>query len=224
MNGILLLSGGLDSCVLASSLVNQGVEVVALSFLYGQRHTKEVEAADKISKALKIQHHIIDIWSVFTHTHSALTDLGVKVPEGHYEDASMRLTVVPCRNLVFASIASSMAEAMGLECVFLAVHSGDHAIYPDCRPDFIEALKHVVALSGYGKVKVCAPFIEHGMNKADIVMLGSRIGAPMGASWSCYNGRAKHCGVCGTCVERKEAFCNAGIEDPTKYEAHDAEH
>ena len=216
------LSGGLDSTTLAYELAAEGHDLVALSFDYGQRHAKEITHAARCAERLGAEHHVVDLRSVGALlTGSALTDPGVEVPEGHYTDASMASTVVPNRNAIMLSVAVGVAVARGAEAVATAVHAGDHAVYPDCRPEFIEAIEHEarVANEGFiaGGFQVRAPFLH--LNKDAIVRRGAALGVPFEETWSCYVGDDLHCGRCGTCVERREAFELAGVADPTRYSA-----
>jgi len=148
-----------------------------------------------------------------------LTDDSIAVPEGHYESDNMAVTVVPNRNAIMMTIAYGAAVADGADVVALAVHAGDHTVYPDCRPEFTEAFEHMerIATEGYSKpnLKTLSPFVKIG--KHDIVKLGDDLGIDYSNTWSCYNGEETHCGTCGTCVERKEAFFLSGVDDPTEY-------
>jgi 7-cyano-7-deazaguanine synthase len=146
---------------------------------------------------------------------SSLMRDGVPVPEGHYEDESMKSTVVPNRNMILLSIATAWSIASGLQGVAYAAHSGDHAIYPDCRPAFADAMNEAIRLCDYSSQELVRPFVS--LTKADIVRVGASLGVPFEKTWSCYNGRKLHCGKCGTCVERIEAFELAGVPDPTEY-------
>jgi 7-cyano-7-deazaguanine synthase len=216
------LSGGLDSVTLAHELAAEGHEVVALSFHYGQRHAKELDSAARCATRLGAEHHTVDLQSVGALlSGSALTDPGVDVPEGHYTDESMAATVVPNRNAIMLSVAVGVAVARGADAVATAVHAGDHAIYPDCRPAFIEAIEHEARVANEGFIadgfEVRAPFLL--LSKDEIVRRGAALGVPFEETWSCYRGHELHCGRCGTCVERREAFELAGVPDPTTYAA-----
>ncbi len=146
---------------------------------------------------------------------SDLLKSGGEIPEGHYEAESMKKTVVPFRNAIMLSIACGFAESVGAQGLVIAAHDGDHAIYPDCREPFMQAIGNAMLLGTYAKIKLLRPFIE--MSKADIAQEGFRLGIDFAQTWSCYQGGEKHCGKCGTCVERREAFALAGINDPTVY-------
>jgi 7-cyano-7-deazaguanine synthase len=216
------LSGGLDSVTLAHALAADGFDLIALSFHYGQRHAKELDRAARCADRLGAEHHVVDLRSVGALlTGSALTDAAVEVPEGHYTDASMAATVVPNRNAIMLSVAVGVAVARGAEAVATAVHAGDHTVYPDCRPEFIEAIEHEARVANEGFIadafRVLAPFLH--VAKDEIVRRGAALGVPFEETWSCYLGEELHCGRCGTCVERREAFELAGVSDPTPYAA-----
>ncbi|MFY2825330.1 7-cyano-7-deazaguanine synthase QueC [Ruegeria sp. MALMAid1280] len=218
MKTIVICSGGLDSVSLAHMVARDHQLTGLISFDYGQRHRKELDYAALCAQRLGVPHDIVDLRSVgAVLTGSALTD-DVDVPDGHYAEDSMRVTVVPNRNAIMLTVAFGAAAARGADAVATAVHGGDHFIYPDCRPAFTRAFeamqKH--ALDGYADVSLLTPFVHR--SKADIVTDGARVDTPFAQTWSCYKGGEHHCGRCGTCVERREAFHLAGIEDPTTYE------
>ncbi|WP_139974855.1 7-cyano-7-deazaguanine synthase QueC [Ochrobactrum sp. CGA5] len=218
MKTLVVCSGGLDSVSLAYRVAAEHQLTALLSFDYGQRHKKELDSASACAKRLGVPHQVIDITSIGARlTGSALTD-NVDVPDGHYAEETMKITVVPNRNAIMLTIAFGVAAAQGADAVALAVHGGDHFIYPDCRPGFIDAFQTMQnhALDGYANIKLLAPYVH--VSKADIVVDGVKHGTPFAATWSCYKGGEHHCGRCGTCVERREAFHIAGIEDPTPYE------
>ncbi|RUZ71393.1 7-cyano-7-deazaguanine synthase QueC [Mesorhizobium sp. M7A.F.Ca.US.006.01.1.1] len=218
MNALVICSGGLDSVSLAHKVATEQKLIGLLSFDYGQRHKKELGFASICAKRLGVPHQIVDIRDVGRNlSGSALTD-DVDVPDGHYAEDSMRITVVPNRNAIMLAIAFGVAAAQKADAVATAVHGGDHFIYPDCRPAFIDAFQAMQnhALAGYADIRLYAPYVN--MSKADIVSEGARYATPFEATWSCYKGGARHCGRCGTCVERREAFDLAGIADPTDYE------
>lgn len=221
-NYLAVISGGMDSATLLYDLLGQGHGVQAVSFNYGQRHVRELAFAAELAGRNRVQHSIVDISNIgMLLTGSALTDAAVAVPEGHYTDQSMRATVVPNRNAIMLAIASGVAVARGLNGVATAVHAGDHPIYPDCRPGFIDQFnamqQHAVQGHAADNFRVFAPYIE--WTKDEICSRGAVLGVPFALTWSCYQGDARHCGKCGTCVERKEAFDLAGVEDPTEYAA-----
>lgn len=217
MKTIVLLSGGLDSTVLATKLVQEGNEVLALSVDYGQRHKKEINHAVRVANYLKIEHRVADLSALsYFLSGSSQTSSDIAVPDGHYAEESMKLTVVPNRNMLLLSVATAWAISAKADTISYAAHNGDHAIYPDCRKEFIDKLAEAIAIADWHSVKLFAPFAE--ISKADIAKLGQEIKAPMELSWSCYKGQEFHCGTCGTCVERKEAFVLAEVQDPTDYE------
>ena len=219
---VAVVSGGLDSAVLTHHLLVEGWKLRLLSFDYGQRHAREVEHAARLAAAVGADHDIVDLRSVGALlTGSALTDDGVDVPDGHYTDESMRSTVVPNRNAIFVSVAVGVAVASGAEAVALGVHAGDHPIYPDCRPAFVDSAERLAVLGNDGFLVadfvLLTPFLE--WTKAEIVARGASLDVAFADTWSCYRGGDRHCGRCGTCVERREAFAVAGVVDPTAYEA-----
>ncbi|WP_282119399.1 7-cyano-7-deazaguanine synthase QueC [Ruegeria atlantica] len=218
MKTTLVCSGGLDSVSLAHVLAAEGNLSRLVSFDYGQRHTKELTFAALCAKRLGVPHHVIDLRSVGASLKgSALTD-DVDVPDGHYAEETMKVTVVPNRNAIMLTIAYGVAAAQGDDAVAAAVHGGDHFIYPDCRPAFTDAFDTMqrAALNGYADVALHVPFVHR--SKADIVREGARVDTPFDQTWSCYKGGDLHCGRCGTCVERREAFDLAVVPDPTQYE------
>ena len=214
---VLIYSGGIDSTVLLYDLLNSGHDVQALSVNYGQRHSKELDCAKSLCKQLNVEHHVADLTALNPLlSGSSLTSPHVQVPEGHYEDESMKATVVPNRNMILLSIATGWAMSTGASSVSYAAHSGDRAIYPDCREEFADAMNSVMEIAGWDKVSLNRPFSS--LTKADIVKLGDELGVPFEQTWSCYKGGQVHCGVCGTCVERREAFQLAGATDSTIYD------
>ncbi|MGV2129301.1 7-cyano-7-deazaguanine synthase QueC [Agrobacterium vitis] len=218
MKILVVCSGGLDSVSLADKMAAEHELIGLISFDYGQRHKKELDFAALAAKRLGVPHQIIDMTNIGASlTGSALTD-DLDVPDGHYAEETMKITVVPNRNAIMLAIAFGVAAARKADAVALAVHGGDHFIYPDCRPGFIDAFQTMQAhaLEGYADVKLLAPFVT--VSKADIVTEGAKYGTPFDQTWSCYKGGARHCGRCGTCVERREAFHLAGVTDPTDYE------
>ncbi|MFC8465981.1 7-cyano-7-deazaguanine synthase QueC [Streptomyces sp. NPDC057250] len=213
-----VFSGGMDSTTLAAHYHHAGNRLLLLSFDYGQRHHRELQAAATVARHYRAEHHVIGLTAVGALLPgSALTDPAVPVPDGHYAEPTMRATVVPNRNAIMASITAGIASARGAAVVALGIHAGDHAIYPDCRPEFLTALQACIdaALDGFPTPTVEAPFLHH--TKTDIARLAAQLDAPLALSWSCYNGGALHCGTCGTCVERREAFADAHLIDPTQY-------
>lgn len=214
---IVSLSGGMDSTT-ALAVTLRTHDAVALSFDYGQRHVKELDAARAVAAHYSVEHHVIDLTSVGRLlTGSALTDPAVDVPEGHYAADTMKATVVPNRNAIMANIAIGVASARRAERVVLGVHAGDHAVYPDCRPEFVAALQTCAdaALEGFPTPRIVTPFI--GKTKTQIALFAAALGVPLGLTWSCYAGGDVHCGRCGTCTERYESLRDAGVPDPTAY-------
>ncbi|WP_378946558.1 7-cyano-7-deazaguanine synthase QueC [Paracoccus sp. R86501] len=217
MKTTLVCSGGLDSVSLAHSLAGQGKLSRIVSFDYGQRHRKELDFAAACARRLGVPFHLVDLSGLGAAlSGSALTD-DIDVPDGHYAEETMRVTVVPNRNPIMLTIAFGIAAANGDDAVAAAVHGGDHFIYPDCRPAFTDAFGAMqkAALDGYADIDLHVPFVH--ATKADIVAEGARHNTPFAETWSCYKGGDRHCGRCGTCVERREAFHLAGVNDPTEY-------
>ena len=213
---VIIHSGGMDSTVLLAHLLAEGREAHALSVDYGQRHRRELVAAAEICAHYRVPHRVADLRGVTSlFGANALTDAQVAVPEGHYEEASMKATVVPNRNMLLIATAAAWAMSLKASCVAYGAHGGDHAIYPDCRPAFADALDKAIRLADWHEVSLERPFV--GMDKTAIVRRGAELGVPFALTWSCYVGGDKHCGKCGTCVERKEAFLLAGVADPTPY-------
>ncbi len=218
MKTIVICSGGLDSVSLAHMVADQHTLTRLVSFDYGQRHRKELDYAARAATRLGVPHDIIDMRPIGAAlTGSALTD-NIDVPDGHYAEETMKITVVPNRNAIMLAIAFGVAAANKDDAVATAVHGGDHFIYPDCRPAFTQAFEVMqkAALDGYADVSLYTPFVHR--SKADIVTEGAKHNTPFADTWSCYKGGAHHCGRCGTCVERREAFHLAGVQDPTIYE------
>lgn len=201
--------------MLLAHLLAEGREVHCLSVDYGQRHRRELEAARAICAHYGVDHRLADLRALAPLFGSNALTGSVKVPEGHYEEESMKATVVPNRNMLLISVATAWAVSLRAESVAYGAHGGDHAIYPDCRPEFAEALDRAVRLADWHEVRLERPFVK--MDKADIVRRGAELDVPFGLTWSCYVGGERHCGKCGTCVERKEAFRLAGVADPTDY-------
>ena len=217
MKALVLFPGGLDSTVLAAHLLADGAETRLLSIDYGQRHAKELQQAEKIAEALGLPHRILrlpDLGPLLGG--SSLTDDQVELPEGHYAEESMKATVVPNRNMILLALAGGHALSLGFDTIAYAAHAGDHTIYPDCRPEFADAMASALGLADWEKLSLYRPFVH--LSKTDLVKKGAELDAPLHLTWSCYAGREKHCGKCGTCVERKEAFALAKVPDPTEYE------
>lgn len=207
----------MDSVTLAHKVAQEHELIGLVSFNYGQRHLKELDFARTCADDLGVEHIVIDISGIGRQlSGSALTD-DVAVPDGHYAEETMRITVVPNRNAIMLAIAFGIAAARGADAVATAVHGGDHFIYPDCRPGFTEAFETMQrqALAGVADVRLYTPYVH--TDKTAIAAEGVRLGVDYTRSWSCYKGGEIHCGRCGTCVERREAFHLAGAEDPTTY-------
>jgi len=188
----------------------------SLSFDYNQKHKKELECAKATCEKLNINHKIVDLSVLNELAPSALTRDGWDVPEGHYEADNMKETVVPNRNMVLVSLAASYAIGLKADKLFYGAHSGDHAIYPDCRPEFAEKLKEVIKIADWHVCELEAPYL--GMDKGDIAIKGKELNVDYSLTWTCYKGLNKACGKCGSCQERLEAFKKAGIEDPIQYD------
>ena len=216
MKTVLVFSGGMDSTVLLFQLLSEGYEVAKLSVNYGQKHAKELDRAAAISHSLGLLHETADLTGITgLFGRSSLTDGNVEVPLGHYEEDNMKSTVVPNRNMILLSLATAWAASIKAESISYAAHSGDHAIYPDCREEFAEAMDKAIRLADWQKIFLNRPFVN--FTTADIVLRGNELKVPFEKTWSCYDGGELHCGRCGTCIERREAFHLAGIEDSTIY-------
>lgn len=223
MKTLVICSGGLDSVTLAYKIAADTERTLTrlVSFDYGQRHKKELDYAATCAKNLGVPHHIVDISAVGKAlTGSALTD-DVDVPDGHYAEESMKVTIVPNRNAIMLAIAYGMACSNEDDAVATAVHGGDHFIYPDCRPDFLKSFATMQghALEDVAEIQLYTPYAE--LSKTEIAADAHKYGVPLEQTWSCYKGGEMHCGRCGTCVERREAFDLAGVIDTTTYEDND---
>ena len=211
----IIVSGGMDSITMLHEYAAQ--IALAITFDYGSNHAeKEISFAREHRAALGIEHIIIPLAFMKYYFKSSLLSGADAIPEGHYEDENMKSTVVPFRNGIMLAVACGLAESRGLHRVMIANHGGDHAIYPDCRAGFIDAMSRAMQEGTYEGVEIFAPYT--GIKKHDIAARGAALGIDYSRTWSCYRGGDKHCGKCGTCVERKEAFALAGIPDPTEYE------
>lgn len=218
MKTIVICSGGLDSVTLAHKVAAEQELISLVSFDYGQRHKKELLRAKTCADRLNVEHVLLDISHIGAQlSGSALTD-NLTVPDGHYTEDTMKITVVPNRNAIMLSIAYGIASARKADAVAAAMHGGDHFIYPDCRPPFIKAFETMqnLALDGFNSITLYTPFLNK--TKAEITAEGARLNVPFEHTWSCYKGEDIHCGRCGTCVERREAFHLANVADPTLYE------
>ena len=215
---VLIYSGGLDSTVLLYALLKEGHEVYALTIDYGQRHRCEIDAARTICGQAGVEHEVADLSGLNRLlAGSSLTSSSVAVPDGHYAEENMKQTIVPNRNMIMLAIAGGWALSKQCEAVAYAAHGGDHAIYPDCRHEFTQAVDQAMRLADWNELYLMSPFVNR--SKADLVRLGNQLDVPFALTWSCYKGGRTHCGRCGTCVERREAFYLANVKDPTKYAA-----
>ena len=218
MKVVVLLSGGMDSVCALYHVRAEHEVVLALSFDYGSKHNaREIPFARLHAGEIGVEHQVIDLGFFNEHFSSDLLQSGGDIPEGHYEESSMKSTVVPFRNGIMLAVAAGVAESRGVKGLVIAAHSGDHAIYPDCREDFMSPMAQAIDAGTYANVRLLRPFID--MRKEDIVNRGNVLGVDFSQTWSCYKGGEIHCGVCGTCVERREAFHLADFKDPTEYSA-----
>ena len=214
-DSVIIYSGGLDS----TTLLYEERERVALAvtFNYGSNHaSREIACARHHCERLGIEHLVIELGFMSRYFQSSLMSGADAIPDGSYDDENMKSTVVPFRNGIMLSIACGLAESRGLKRVLIANHGGDHAIYPDCRPGFVTAMNGAMQAGTYEGVRLAAPYTN--LTKADLVRRGAQMGIDYSQTYSCYKGGEKHCGTCGTCTERREAFRTAGVPDPTAYE------
>lgn len=216
MKVCVLLSGGMDSVTALHHAVREHEVTSALSFDYGSKHNaREIPFAAWHAGQTGVPHTVIALPFINALFCSDLLNTGGEIPEGHYAEENMKRTVVPFRNGIMLSIAAGFAESREADALVIAAHSGDHAVYPDCREPFMQAISDAIRLGTYAGVQVLRPFIH--TDKTGIARRGSELGIDFSQTWSCYKGGAVHCGVCGTCVERREAFLLAGLPDPTAY-------
>ncbi|WP_395342321.1 7-cyano-7-deazaguanine synthase QueC [Ningiella sp. W23] len=212
---VVIYSGGMDSYTVLRQADMAGYEVHALAFNYGQRHSKELDVAKAVCEKYQYAFQLVDVSNINPLIKgSALTD-DIDVPEGHYEEASMQQTVVPNRNMIMLSMAVGYAVSIDAEAVYFGAHSGDHAIYPDCRTEFVEAMNAVCQIANYSPVEIRAPFLQS--DKIDILRTGLELGLDYSETWTCYKGLEKACGKCGSCQERLEAFEKNNAIDPIAY-------
>jgi 7-cyano-7-deazaguanine synthase len=217
MKVCVLLSGGMDSVTVLHEAMRTHEVVACLSFDYGAKHNaREIPFARLYARRHGIPHHTLALEFVDRLFKSDLLRSGGAIPDGHYAEESMQQTVVPFRNGIMLAVAAGYAESIGAGGVVIAAHAGDHAIYPDCREPFLRAMGEAMAEGTYAKIQLLRPFIT--LDKAGIARRGAALGVDFSETWSCYKGGSVHCGVCGTCVERREAFLLAGVADPTVYE------
>jgi len=214
-DSLIIVSGGMDSVTLLYE--RKGNIALAVSYDYGSNHnSREIPLAKMHCARLGIKHIVIPLDFIHQYFKSSLLCGADAIPEGHYADENMKSTVVPFRNGIMLAIACGIAESNGLKRVLIANHAGDHAIYPDCRAVFISAMSEAMSAGTYDGVTISAPYTT--ISKTDIAKIGKALGVNYAETWSCYKGGEKHCGKCGTCVERKEALRDAGIDDTTEYE------
>ncbi|MBL4575127.1 MAG: 7-cyano-7-deazaguanine synthase QueC [Opitutaceae bacterium] len=216
MKVIVLCSGGMDSVAALYAAHKEHSVQRVLSFHYGSKHNdKEIPFASYHCDLLELKHEIIPLDFVDSLFTSSLLQSGGDIPDGHYEEANMKQTVVPFRNGIMLAIATGVAESDEAEGIVIAAHSGDHAVYPDCRESFMQAFAQAMSAGTYEAIQLLRPFIS--MDKAAIATEGKKLGVDFSKTWSCYKGENIHCGTCGTCVERREAFIKAGLPDETLY-------
>lgn len=215
-NSLIIVSGGMDSITMLHEYKEQ--IALAVSFNYGSNHnSREIPFAEEHCKQLGIEHITIPLNFIHKYFKSSLLEGADAIPEGHYAAENMKSTVVPFRNGIMLSIAIGIAESRNLKHVMIANHAGDHTIYPDCRPDFIKSMSEAATDGTFAQIDIVAPYTD--ITKTDVARHGKSLGIDYARTWSCYKGGEKHCGKCGTCVERKEALHDAGIEDLTEYES-----
>lgn len=214
-NVLMVLSGGMDSVTM---LYEYASEIdLAVNFTYGSNHNaRELECARAHCRRLGIELVEINLGFIGEYFYSSLLEGADAIPEGDYDVSNMKSTVVPFRNGIMLAAAAGLAESRGLKVVMIANHAGDHALYPDCRPDFVDAMGKAISEGTYEHIELRAPYTH--LSKGEIVERGARLGVDYAMTYSCYKGGEKHCGKCGTCMERKQAFAYAGISDPTDYD------
>ncbi|MCP4789569.1 MAG: 7-cyano-7-deazaguanine synthase QueC [Gammaproteobacteria bacterium] len=213
---VVIYSGGMDSFTVLHVAKQQGYDLFALSFNYGQRHDKELDVAAQVCLSENIPHKVVDITAINQLLQgSSLTSMDMDIPTGEYEKDNMKSTVVPNRNMILLSMAIGYAVSIGADKVFYGAHSGDHDIYPDCRPEFVDAMNDVSALANYEAVEIVSPFLHE--SKLTILKTGLEMGLDYSCTWTCYQGLDKACGKCGSCIERRGAFVAMGLQDPLPY-------
>lgn len=214
-DALIVLSGGMDSVTLLHDKIDE--IALAVNFIYGSNHNlRELECARYHCRQLGVELLEIHLDFMGEYFHSSLLEGADAIPEGNYEDENMRSTVVPFRNGIMLATAAGLAESRGLRAVMLANHSGDHTVYPDCRPEFIDAMGRAIAAGTYESIELRAPYTN--LTKTEIALIGKKLGVDYSTTYSCYKGGEHHCGACGTCRERRESLASAGIEDTTIYE------
>lgn len=214
-DSIIVVSGGMDSVTLLHEYASR--TALAVTFDYGSNHNaREIACARSQCEELGIEHLVIPLDFMHLYFKSSLLSGADDIPEGNYDDENMKSTVVPFRNGIMLAVACGLAESRGLKHVLIANHGGDHAIYPDCRREFVDAMSGAMEAGTYDRISIIAPYTD--ITKGEIASIGKRIGVDYSRTYSCYKGGERHCGLCGTCRERKEAMQEAGIQDPTVYE------
>lgn len=217
---VVICSGGMDSTTLLYDVLSQGYKVHVISFDYNQKHRIELSKVAQTCGKFGLVHKVLDISVLNEVAPSALTRESISVPEGHYADDNMKLTVVPNRNMVMLSLAAAYAISIKADKLYYGAHSGDHTIYPDCRPEFVEAMVQAIKLGDWHRVILEAPY--SALDKGDIAIRGKELNVDYSLTWTCYNPQATDtevlaCGKCGACTERLEAFQKAEMADPIKY-------
>ncbi|MHB0774135.1 7-cyano-7-deazaguanine synthase QueC [Halomonas sp. WWR20] len=216
LRAVVIYSGGMDSFTVLHRAIAEGFEIHALSFDYGQRHARELDVARHVCQQLGIAHQVVDIRAIHGLIgNSALTDTRRAMPSGDYNDSNLTATVVPNRNMILLSLAIAQAVNIGAPVVFYGAHGGDHALYPDCRPEFVERMNEVAAIANFEAVEIRAPYLHS--HKADILADGLALHLDYAQTWTCYLGEAEACGECGSCRERLAAFAAHGLSDPLPY-------
>ena len=219
---VVIFSGGMDSFTVLNKLHQESkYTIYALSFDYGQRHKKELEYAARVCAGLHISHKVVDITAIAALFDSSGCSLmassdAPEIPEGNYQEENMKSTVVPNRNMILLSLAVGYAVSLGANKVYYGAHGGDHAIYPDCRPEFVHKMNDVCAIANYEAVEIVTPYLH--ASKTKILSDGLAMGLDYSLTWTCYNGREKACGKCGSCNERLEAFAENNAKDPLEYD------
>lgn len=211
------LSGGMDSTTVLARLLADGHEVHCLNFTYGSKHNQyECMSAEAVADYYDVSYKLIDLSNIFENFQSNLLKSGGEIPEGHYEQENMKLTVVPGRNTIFSGILMGYAQSIGASAIALGVHQGDHEIYPDCRIEYINSLRTTICLATEGEVDIYTPYLH--TNKIGIIKDGLKLNVPYHLTRTCYKDQEISCGVCGSCRERIEGFQENGVKDPIPYE------
>ncbi|MBO2643875.1 7-cyano-7-deazaguanine synthase QueC [Shewanella algae] len=215
---VVIYSGGMDSFTVLHNVISEGYIPYAVTFDYGQRHDKEICYAKQVCRELGITHQVVDLRAIsqLIGGSSLTKDSKIAVPEGHYAEDNMKSTVVPNRNMILISLATGYAASIGASKVFYGAHSGDHTIYPDCRPEFVKKINEVTYIANYEPIEVLSPYLHK--SKIEILTDGLKMGLDYSKTWTCYNGRELACGKCGSCIERLEAFDKNQQVDPILYE------